>query len=98
MATKTAAMSTTQRRPARRTRLTNTNTDLQCCDTNSNGGAIMNFLQKSIYRMNLWTGLYMLNPYERATFHIVGWIALVSFSLYVYVFWKGFVAGLSQQE
>ena len=69
--------------------LTNTNTDTLCC------GANEFFWKKWLYRFNLWTGLYMLNPYERTVFHIVGWFSLTVSLLYIYVFWKGFVDGFS---
>jgi hypothetical protein len=59
---------------------------------------MMQFLRVTLYRMNLWTGLYMLNPYERATFHVVGWVVFVSCSLYFYVFWQGFKDGLLNQD
>ena len=96
MATKTAT--TIQQRPARRTRLTNTNTDLLCCDADPKSGGVVDFLKRSIYRINLWTGLYMLNPRERATFHIFGLFVVVSFILYVIVFWKGFIDGYTQKD
>ena len=80
----------------RRTRLTNTNTDYQCCDTSGSGNALVTFVRKAIYRMNLWTGLYMLNQNERAAFHILGWVVLFSFCSYCYAFWKGFIDGLTQ--
>mmetsp|Transcript_3139 Transcript_3139/g.6777 ORF Transcript_3139/g.6777 Transcript_3139/m.6777 type:complete len:98 (+) Transcript_3139:232-525(+) len=65
--------------------LTNTNTDRLC-----HNGSIPS---KWMYRFNLWTGLYMLNPYERIVFHLVGWFSFTVSLLYVYVFWKGFVEG-----
>jgi hypothetical protein len=70
--------------------LTNTNTDLQCCESAAG------LLQKSLYRFNLWTGLYMLNPYERTTFHVLGWISMVAFVLYMAVFLNGFMDGVRQ--
>lgn len=82
------ASSSTQPPPTRK-QLTNTNTDLQCYDEKSDG-----FLKRWLYRFNLWTGLYMLNPYERATFHIVGWISTIAVLLYGGVFCGGFVEGL----
>jgi Small subunit of serine palmitoyltransferase-like len=84
--TTTTTISTKPLTPARRRRpLTNTNTD-ELCATDS-------WLGKWIYRFNLWTGLYMLNPYERFIFHLVGWFAFTVSMLYLYVFWKGFVEG-----
>ena len=53
-------------------------------------------LGKWIYRFNLWTGLYMLNPYERIVAHLVGWFSFTVSLLYVYVFWKGFFEGFRQ--
>lgn len=75
----------------RRRPLTNTNTDDLCATEHS-------VIGKWIYRFNLWTGLYMLNPYERFIFHVVGWFAFVVSMLYLYVFWKGFVEGFQQQQ
>mmetsp|Transcript_411 Transcript_411/g.1044 ORF Transcript_411/g.1044 Transcript_411/m.1044 type:complete len:219 (-) Transcript_411:3095-3751(-) len=74
--------------PKRRLRLSNTNTDTLCTDHDSS------FFQKWMYRFNLWTGLYMLNPYERLAFHVVGWFSLTVSLLYFYVFWSGFVHGI----
>jgi hypothetical protein len=74
--------------PRTKRRLTNTNTDL-LCDNDS-------LLSKWIYRFNLWTGLYMLNPYERLIFHFVGWFSLIVSSAYFYVFGSGFLEGLKQ--
>jgi hypothetical protein len=70
--------------------LTNTNTD-QLCKNDS-------FVTKWMYRFNLWTGLYMLNPYERFIFHVVGWFSFTVSMLYIYVFWKGFVEGFRRGE
>ena len=69
--------------------LTNTNTDMLCSDGS--------FLGLWMYRFNLWTGLYMLNPYERIVFHLVGWFSLTVSLLYVYVFWKGFFEGFREE-
>ena len=82
------AATTGQPRRQRRKRtkpLTNTNTDMLCAN-----GSILSLY---MYRFNLWTGLYMLNPYERVVFHVVGWSSLTVSLLYVYVFWKGFAEG-----
>ena len=76
------------RQRKRRRPLTNTNTDMLCSD-----GSLPS---KWMYRFNLWTGLYMLNPYERIVFHLVGWFSLTVSLLYVYVFWKGFAEGFQQ--
>ncbi|VEU44945.1 unnamed protein product [Pseudo-nitzschia multistriata] len=80
-----SSASTTAPRRRRKRPLTNTNTDKLC----QNGSV----LSKWIYRFNLWTGLYMLNPYERFVFHLVGWFSFTVSLLYVYVFWKGFIEG-----
>jgi Small subunit of serine palmitoyltransferase-like len=69
-----------------RTKISNTNTDSQCFQ----GG----FIQKALYRYNLWTGLYMLEPDERLWFHIFGWLFLSSFVTYMGVFAKGFIHGI----
>jgi hypothetical protein len=81
--------STSQRAPARTKRnLTNTNSDNLC----KNDGPIGVWL----YRFNLWTGLYMLNPYERLAFHIVFWFSMSVSLLYFSVFWSGFMEGMRQ--
>lgn len=49
-----------------------------------------------MYRFNLWTGLYMLNPYERLIFHLVGWFSLTVSLAYFFVFGSGFLEGLRQ--
>jgi len=76
------------RRRQRQRPLTNTNTDMLCCNDS--------ILSKWMYRFNLWTGLYMLNPYERVVFHVIGWFSFTVSLLYVYVFWKGFVEGFRE--
>jgi hypothetical protein len=88
--TATATTATTSSSLLKRHTLTNTNTDLQCCDKNAS------FLQKNLYRFNLWTGLYMLNPYERTTFHVLGWISMIAFLLYGAVFLNGFMDGIQR--
>mmetsp|Transcript_14769 Transcript_14769/g.41151 ORF Transcript_14769/g.41151 Transcript_14769/m.41151 type:complete len:103 (+) Transcript_14769:298-606(+) len=80
-----ASTPTTATRCRRQRTPTNTNTDALC----HNGSN----LSKWMYRFNLWTGLYMLNPYERFVFHLVGWFSFTVSLLYIYVFWKGFVEG-----
>mmetsp|Transcript_16150 Transcript_16150/g.36959 ORF Transcript_16150/g.36959 Transcript_16150/m.36959 type:complete len:102 (+) Transcript_16150:120-425(+) len=83
----TASPSTAMRHRRRRP-LTNTNTDMLCSNDS--------IFSKWMYRFNLWTGLYMLNPYERIVFHLVGWFSCTVSLLYVYVFWKGFAEGFQQ--
>lgn len=78
----------TQRRRKRKGPLTNTNTDMLCSD-----GSLLGLW---MYRFNLWTGLYMMNPYERIVFHLVGWFSLTVSLVYVYVFWKGFAEGFRE--
>jgi hypothetical protein len=96
--TTTAATSPVVRGPSMKSRrhprrpLTNTNTDDLSCSKDSW------WLNLWMYRFNLWTGLYMLNPYERLIFHLVGWFAFIVSMLYIYVFWKGFVEGFQQQQ
>jgi hypothetical protein len=75
-------------RTVKRRQLTNTNTDTLCT---ADG-----LLSTWIYRFNLWTGLYMLNPYEQFIFHLLGWFALIVSSAYFLVFWSGFQEGLQQ--
>eukprot|EP00531_Pseudo-nitzschia_arenysensis_P003216 CAMPEP_0116120162 /NCGR_PEP_ID=MMETSP0329-20121206/3032_1 /TAXON_ID=697910 /ORGANISM="Pseudo-nitzschia arenysensis, Strain B593" /LENGTH=110 /DNA_ID=CAMNT_0003613921 /DNA_START=110 /DNA_END=442 /DNA_ORIENTATION=- len=77
-----------QRRLKRKGPLTNTNTDMLCTD-----GSLLGLC---MYRFNLWTGLYMMNPYERIVFHLVGWFSLTVSLVYVYVFWKGFAEGFRE--
>merc|ERR1712032_213150 len=69
-------------------RLTNTNTDLLCCDETSP------ILNKTLYRFNLWTGLYMLNDREKIVYHLLIWFIIILFLVYVYVFLSGFKQGL----
>eukprot|EP00529_Nitzschia_sp_RCC80_P033806 CAMPEP_0113503626 /NCGR_PEP_ID=MMETSP0014_2-20120614/34264_1 /TAXON_ID=2857 /ORGANISM="Nitzschia sp." /LENGTH=213 /DNA_ID=CAMNT_0000398645 /DNA_START=52 /DNA_END=693 /DNA_ORIENTATION=+ /assembly_acc=CAM_ASM_000159 len=88
IASKTTTPNTKTSSSKRRLRLSNTNTDTLCTDHDSS------FFQKWIYRFNLWTGLYMLNPYERLAFHVVGWFSLTVSLLYFYVFWSGFIQGI----
>lgn len=71
-----------------RSALTNLNTDQLCCDDG--------IVSKWIYRFNLWTGLYMLNPYERLAVHAVGWFTLLVSLSYFSVFWSGFQEGIRQ--
>ena len=91
--TKTTPLSSTiddfsKARDRQRGPLTNTNTDMLCSD-----GTLLGLW---IYRFNLWTGLYMMNPYEKIVIHLVGWFSLTVSFLYVYVFWKGFVEGFRE--
>ena len=73
--------------PPRRA-LTNTNTDGLCKNDS--------FLSTWVYRFNLWTGLYMLNPYERLIFHLLGWFTFIVSLAYCFVFGSGFLEGLRQ--
>jgi hypothetical protein len=82
--------STPPRTKRRTSALTNTNTDTLCAGDG--------MISKGIYRFNLWTGLYMLNPYERFVFHAVGWFTLVVSLAYFFVFWSGFRDGLIQDS
>mmetsp|Transcript_17978 Transcript_17978/g.41456 ORF Transcript_17978/g.41456 Transcript_17978/m.41456 type:complete len:116 (-) Transcript_17978:137-484(-) len=77
---------------ARTEPLTNTNTDLLC----ANGSLLSP--STWMYRFNLWTGLYMMNPCERVVFHLVGWSSLTVSLLYVCVFWKGFAEGFREER
>jgi uncharacterized membrane protein len=84
--TSTASMRMrSQKRP-----LTNTNTDEMCKNDT--------LLNKWIYRFYLWTGLYMLNPYERFIFLVVGFFSLTVSMLYLYVFAQGVVEGFRKGE
>eukprot|EP00538_Stauroneis_constricta_P002126 CAMPEP_0119549388 /NCGR_PEP_ID=MMETSP1352-20130426/3091_1 /TAXON_ID=265584 /ORGANISM="Stauroneis constricta, Strain CCMP1120" /LENGTH=113 /DNA_ID=CAMNT_0007594921 /DNA_START=59 /DNA_END=400 /DNA_ORIENTATION=- len=84
-----SATSKTQRRAKKK--LTNHNTDVLCCDSKKDS-----WISTFIYRINLWTGLYMLNSWERAAFHIFGWVSSVAIFIYVAVFLSGFVEGIAQ--
>mmetsp|Transcript_20068 Transcript_20068/g.55845 ORF Transcript_20068/g.55845 Transcript_20068/m.55845 type:complete len:96 (+) Transcript_20068:297-584(+) len=81
-------MSSTQRRNKK---LTNHNTDVMCRDAKTDS-----WLQTTIYRIHLWTGLYMLNAWERAAFQIFGCISGLAFLLYVGVFVSGVIEGIRQ--
>lgn len=85
-----ASPSTATSTPVRRTRrpLTNTNSDNLCKYDGPLG--------VWFYRFNLWTGLYMLNPYEQLVVHVVGWFSLIVSLTYLFVFWSGFMEGLQQ--
>lgn len=87
MSTTTTATKTPPRTTTRRA-LTNTNTDGLC----KNDG----LWSKWVYRFNLWTGLYMLNPYERLIFHLVGWFSFTVSLAYFFVFGSGFMDGIHQ--
>jgi hypothetical protein len=82
-----SAPRTKPRRP-----LTNTNTDDLCVSDHGR----FRLLRTWMYRFNLWTGLYMLNPYERMVYHIVGWFILIVSLAYFSVFGSGFRDGLKQ--
>mmetsp|Transcript_2227 Transcript_2227/g.3012 ORF Transcript_2227/g.3012 Transcript_2227/m.3012 type:complete len:80 (-) Transcript_2227:54-293(-) len=73
--------------------LEKTNTDTVCLDTNPSASYVPLCIRKGIYRYNLWTGMYMLEPDERRPLNL--FIGTLSFlgSLYAYVFVKGFVNG-----
>ena len=86
--TSSSSTSSTQSKGKATVRLTNTNTDNLCCDKNDN------IFKKYVYRFNLWTGLYMLNPYERMIFHIICWFSVVTSLAYFAVFASGFFEGL----
>jgi hypothetical protein len=70
--------------------LSHANTDALCCE----GGV----WSRALYRYNVWTGLYMLEPHERIFFHIFGWMFLCSLVLYLGVFWNGFMDGLMDDD
>ena len=75
---------------SRPVRLTNTNTDNLCTESTAS------IFQKYLYRFNLWTGLYMLNPYEQLVFHILCWFSLCVSLAYFAVFASGFYEGLKR--
>mmetsp|Transcript_135396 Transcript_135396/g.201357 ORF Transcript_135396/g.201357 Transcript_135396/m.201357 type:complete len:94 (+) Transcript_135396:170-451(+) len=82
----TSSATTTTTASPRTTRLTNTNTDILCKNDS--------LLSKWLYRFNLWTGLYMLNPYEQMVFHFLCWFSVTVSLAYVGVFASGFLEGL----
>mmetsp|Transcript_6444 Transcript_6444/g.9431 ORF Transcript_6444/g.9431 Transcript_6444/m.9431 type:complete len:83 (-) Transcript_6444:348-596(-) len=69
--------------------LSKTNTDTLCLDSESRGASI----KKAIYRYNLWTGMYMLEPHERSAINVIFTVLGVMGCLYTYVFWKGVIDG-----
>lgn len=69
--------------------LTHTNTDKTCLDTSKPSPF------RWFYQYNLWTGLYMLNPPERAYINIFGFIMSVCMVLYLYIFFSGFRDGFT---
>ncbi|CAB9497627.1 expressed unknown protein [Seminavis robusta] len=70
--------------------LTNTNTDKTCLDTKKP------FFFRYFYQYNLWTGLYMLNPSERAGFNFFGLLFTSCVIMYMYDFFNGFRDGFNQ--
>eukprot|EP00934_Nitzschia_sp_Nitz4_P000828 Nitzschia sp. Nitz4//scaffold84_size84139//45414//45746//NITZ4_005200-RA/size84139-processed-gene-0.99-mRNA-1//-1//CDS//3329559039//828//frame0 len=85
----TTSTTTVQTPRTKRRALTNTNTDVMC--SSSDG-----IFSKWVYRFNLWTGLYMLNPYERFVLYLLGGFTLLASLTYFVVFWRGFTAGVMQ--
>mmetsp|Transcript_13742 Transcript_13742/g.33286 ORF Transcript_13742/g.33286 Transcript_13742/m.33286 type:complete len:107 (-) Transcript_13742:164-484(-) len=85
---KSSSTTTTPTRaaPRKKRNLTNTNSDNLC----NYDGPISIWM----YRFNLWTGLYMLNPTEQVLFHIIFWVSIGVSLLYFSVFWSGFMEGV----
>eukprot|EP00979_Chaetoceros_neogracilis_P018086 scaffold10550_cov271-Chaetoceros_neogracile.AAC.65 len=69
--------------------LSKTNTDTLCLDQNSKGG----YIRKAVYRYNLWTGMYMLEPNERCALNFLFAILAGMCCLYTLAFWKGLLEG-----
>ena len=67
--------------------LTQTNSDRTCHKVDKP-------LRRWNYQIELHNGSYILNPYEKALFHVVTWTCVIGIGLYGYVFTKGFVDGL----
>ena len=67
--------------------LSKTNTDTLCCD--SSEGLIRRF----VYRINLWSGAYMLERHERICLYSAVGLFFVSSCLYTVLFASGFVDG-----
>ena len=74
--------------------LSKTNTDTICLDTSSR----FKWLRKALYRYNLWTGMYMLEPHERWALNVLFGTLAVMGCLYAFVFWRGFIDGWQVQE
>ena len=78
--------------------LSKTNTDALCLDTRPGASIIPLWIRKAIYRYNLWTGMYMLEPCERQALNaFFGTLAFMG-SLYTYVFLKGFLDGFAAAD
>eukprot|EP00565_Helicotheca_tamesis_P001910 CAMPEP_0185727462 /NCGR_PEP_ID=MMETSP1171-20130828/3145_1 /TAXON_ID=374046 /ORGANISM="Helicotheca tamensis, Strain CCMP826" /LENGTH=94 /DNA_ID=CAMNT_0028396039 /DNA_START=141 /DNA_END=425 /DNA_ORIENTATION=- len=79
--------------------LSKTNTDAMCCPTPPPTGEASkrsdwkHFADKCIYRYNLWTGLYMLEPHERLVFHALMALFVCCVCLYWGVFVRAFWVG-----
>jgi len=71
--------------------LTKTNTDTLCLDMEARG--ISTGIQKALYRYNLWTGMYMLEPHERCALNMLFSMLATMGCFYAFVFWKGFFYG-----
>ena len=67
--------------------LSKTNTDTLCCDSSEG------FIRRFVYRINLWSGAYMLERHERIGLYSAVGLFFVSSCLYTVLFASGFVDG-----
>ena len=67
--------------------LSKTNTDTLCCDSSEG------FIRRFVYRINLWSGAYMLERHERICLYSAVGLFFVSSCLYTVLFASGFVDG-----
>lgn len=67
--------------------LSKTNTDTLCCDPAEG------FIRRFVYRVNLWSGAYMLERHERICLYSAVGLFFVSSCLYTVLFASGFVDG-----
>ena len=67
--------------------LSKTNTDTLCCDPAEG------FIRRFVYRVNLWSGAYMLERHERICLYSAVGLFFVSSCLYTLLFASGFVDG-----
>lgn len=67
--------------------LSKTNTDTLCCDPAEG------YIRRFVYRVNLWSGAYMLERHERICLYSAVGLFFVSSCIYTLHFASGFVDG-----
>jgi len=67
--------------------LSKTNTDTLCCDPAEG------YIRRFVYRVNLWSGAYMLERHERICLYSAVGLFFVSSCIYTLLFASGFVDG-----